>query len=389
MITLFAFLGVMAAILIGEWLSTFTRALIPSLFITALIFLFGFWTIFPKDIVAKASFGTEFVSLCVPLLLVHLGTSMSIRELASQWRAIIIALTGVCGTLLLTLTICTYLFNLPTVLAAVPAMVGGIVSALLMSENLKGLGLTSLAALPVYMIMFHSIFGYPITSYMLKKEARRLQKERDENPASQKMTVSTQKERPKVIDRMPADYRTSAFILVRMILVVLVAYGSSILLHNIINFNILCLLFGIVFSELGFLEKNILHKAGVFNWLMYGLTAYIFMQLNTSTPKGFISFIPEILTLLVLGTIGMYILSLIISKLLKFSKYMGFATALTALLGFPADYILTTDVIKELARDEEEKEYMTKQMLPPMLVGGFATVSIASIIIASVFIKFL
>ncbi|STY45071.1 Uncharacterised protein [Listeria grayi] len=122
---------------------------------------------------------------------------------------------------------------------------------------------------------------------------------------------------------------------------------------------------------------------------MYGLTAYIFMQLNTSTPKGFISFIPEILTLLVLGTIGMYIFSLIISKLLKFSKYMGFATALTALLGFPADYILTTDVIKELARDEEEKEYMTKQMLPPMLVGGFATVSIASIIIASVFIKFL
>ncbi|WP_256595447.1 hypothetical protein [Listeria grayi] len=113
------------------------------------------------------------------------------------------------------------------------------------------------------------------------------------------------------------------------------------------------------------------------------------MQLNTSTPKGFISFIPEILTLLVLGTIGMYIFSLIISKLLKFSKYMGFATALTALLGFPADYILTTDVIKELARDEEEKEYMTKQMLPPMLVGGFATVSIASIIIASVFIKFL
>lgn len=389
MVTFIAFLGVMAAILAGEWLSTYTKAFLPSLFITALIFLIGFWTIFPKDIVSKASFGTEFVSLCVPLLLVHLGTSMSIRELASQWKAVVIALLGVCGTLLLTLTIGTLIFDLPTVLAAVPAMVGGLVSALLMSENLNQLGLTSLAALPVYMIMFHGLFGYPITSFMLKKEARRLQKEHDENGSINYQETAAVKERPKLIERVKPDYRTSAFILVRMIIVVLISYGASLLLHNVINFNILCLLFGIAFSELGFLEKNVLEKAGVFSWLIYGLTAYIFTQLSTSTPKGFVSFIPEILLLLVLGVFGMFVISMFMSKYLKISKYMGFATALTALLGFPADYILTNDVIKDMARNEEEKQYMTKQMLPPMLVGGFATVSIASIIIASFFVKFL
>lgn len=113
------------------------------------------------------------------------------------------------------------------------------------------------------------------------------------------------------------------------------------------------------------------------------------MQLSTSTPKGFISYIPEIIVLLVLGVIGMYLVSFLLSKYLKLSKEMGFAVALTSLLGFPADYILTNDVIKDVSKDPNEVDYLTQNMLPPMLVGGFTTVSIASIIIASVFIKFI
>ncbi|MHC5252300.1 hypothetical protein ACYRFS_11710 [Listeria kieliensis] len=391
MATIAAFLAVMVAIFVGEWVSTWTKALIPSLFITSVIFIIGYWTIFPKDLVEKASFGVNFASICVPLLLVHLGTSMNLKQLARQWKAVAISLLGVCGTLLLTLTIGSFIFDLHTVLAAVPAMVGGIVSALLMSDSLNQIGLTSLATLPVYMIMFHGIFGYPITSIMLKKEARRLQTKFQSGNISQTESLEANEEEDskKFIEKLPNDYKTGAFILARVILVALIAFAASQLIHNFINFNILCLLFGVVFCELGFLEKNALHKAGVFNWLIYGLIAYIFMQLGTSTPKGFVSYIPEIIILLVLGVIGMYLISLLLSKYLKLSKEMGFAVALTSLLGFPADYILTNDVIKDVTKDPKEVNYLTKNMLPPMLVGGFTTVSIASIIIASIFIKFI
>lgn len=77
----------MAALFIGEWVSTKTRAMVPSIFVTALIFIIGFWTIFPKNIVKQATFGLNSASVCVPLLLVHLGTTMNIRELIEQWKA--------------------------------------------------------------------------------------------------------------------------------------------------------------------------------------------------------------------------------------------------------------------------------------------------------------
>ena len=42
-----------------------------------------------------------------------------------------------------------------------------------------------------------------------------------------------------------------------------------------------------------------------------------------------------------------------------------------------------------VAKDEGEERYLLDNTLPQMLVGGFATVSIASVIIASVFLKLL
>lgn len=68
---------------------------------------------------------------------------------------------------------------------------------------------------------------------------------------------------------------------------------------------------------------------------------------------------------------------------------MAFSVALTALYGFPPNYILTDEASKALAETPEEKEFLIDQMLPKMLVGGFTTVTIASVIIAGVFIKFL
>lgn len=376
----------MAALFIGEWVSTKARAMVPSIFVTALIFIIGFWTIFPKNIVEQATFGLNFASICVPLLLVHLGTTMNIRELIEQWKAVAIALLGVCGTILLCLTIGTLLFDWHTVLSAVPSLVGGLVAALLMSENLKAINLDSLAALPIYMLMFHGILGYPLTTILLKKEGNRLKKEFHQN--LQAMTGAKEvAERTKVITKIPTNYRTSAFALARTGFVAVLAVLFGTVTNNVINANVVCLIFGIVFCQLGFLEKDILKSAGVFNWLIYGLTAYIFAQLSTTTPSSLLGFIPEILVLIVLSIFGMFLISRLVYKWFGYSKEMAMTMTLTALFGFPADYILTNDVIKEVAENEKEEAYLTAHMMPKMLVGGFATVSIASIIVASVFIK--
>lgn len=66
---------------------------------------------------------------------------------------------------------------------------------------------------------------------------------------------------------------------------------------------------------------------------------------------------------------------------------MAFATSLTALYGFPADYILTLEVVKSLTDDPEEQEVLKDHMLPPMLVGGFVTVTIVSVVLAGIFVQ--
>ena len=64
---------------------------------------------------------------------------------------------------------------------------------------------------------------------------------------------------------------------------------------------------------------------------------------------------------------------------------MSLSIALNALYGFPPNFILTNDAIKALTDDPAEREHLTGQMMPKMLVGGFTTVTIASVIIGGIF----
>ncbi|MCX8736341.1 hypothetical protein [Lactobacillus sp. B4026] len=390
-----SFLVVMLFLMLGEWVSSLTHTYIPSVFMTAVLFVLGYWTFLPKDVVATASFGTNFSTICVGLLLVHLGTLMSLKKLLEQWRAVCIALLGVCGTLILTLTIGTLIFDWHTVVAAIPPLTGGLVSALLMTDGLKAQGIQTLVALPVSMFIFHSLFGYPLISWLLKKEGGRLVNEYQKQPVKQMAPTGLDNDSNEnnLFKKMPAKYQTSAFILVKVALIAALSSGLSIALktylHIDLNSNVICLIFGVLAHQVGFLESDVLTKAGVYNWLMYGLLAYIFAQLSLTTPHQMGTIIVQIIVLIMLGLLGMFIASSLLAKPFKMTWQMAYACSLTSLCGFPADYVITSEVSHEVANNKEEEAYLMENMMPKMLVGGFATVSVASIIIASVFLKLL
>ena len=122
---------------------------------------------------------------------------------------------------------------------------------------------------------------------------------------------------------------------------------------------------------------------------MYGLLAYVFGQLSATTPAVLGGIVLQIIVLIALGVLGMFLASRLLAKPFGMSWQMAFSCSLTALFGFPADYILTLEVARAMATTEDEEEYLTQQMMPKMLVGGFATVSVASVIIATIFLKLL
>lgn len=389
---LIAFTIVMCFLFIGEWVTTATKAYLPSIFVTAILFVAGFWTVLPKTVVSLATFGKGFSAVAIGLLLVHLGTLMNLHELIDQWRAVCIALLGVCGTIALTLTIGTLIFDWHTVVAAVPPLTGGLVAALLMTNGLKAAGIASLVALPVSMFIMHSLIGYPLTGWLLKKEGQRVVSEYHAGHIHKTGQFDKNKhelERKAMWSKVPKAYRTSAFIMFKLGLVAVFSYFVAGLLHNTINANVICLIFGVFFHQIGFLESDALGKAGVTNWLIYGLLAYVFAQLSITSPKALATVIIQIIVLIVLGILGMFLASWLLHKPFHLSSYMAFACSLTALFGFPADYVLTTEVARTVAKTEDEEEVILENTLNPMLVGGFATVSVASVIIASVFLKLL
>lgn len=392
-------LAIMAFILfIGELISIRTKAWIPSIFVSGVLFLIGYWTFFPEDIVTIGGIPPVVATLLIYLLITNMGTLLSLDELKKQWRTILIALSGILGIVVFLLAIGTLLFDFQTVIVAIPPLVGGLVSALIMSEGATAAGLPTLAVFAIVIYVIQGFAGYPLTSVMLKREGRNLlQKYRNnEMPDYTPLAVGTaeekvQDEKPKLFAALPEKYNTDFFKFFRLALVGYAAYLASTLAAPIVEISpyVLCLLFGVLARSIGFLERHPLQKANGFGFAIMALLLFIFDGLKTATPQMMLEILYPLIGSIIIGLAGMYIFSFIIGKILKVSKEMAFACSLTALYGFPADYIITVEVINALTQDEKEREMLTSRMLPPMLVAGFITVTIVSVILAGIFVGFL
>ncbi|TCO68290.1 hypothetical protein [Marinisporobacter balticus] len=385
-----AFTIILLVLTIGEIVSTKTKAFVPSVFVSAVLFLIGFWTVFPKDLIDQGSFVKPVVYVSMYLLLTHMGTLMSVRELLSQWKTVVIAMMGILGVCAMTLTIGKAFFGAKTVIVATPPLTGGVVASILMSSAANDLGLTSLAVLATCMYIMQGFIGYPITALCLKKEAKRLSNVFKDKKDNEQIIEKSKEEglgKKKLIPSLSEKYQTSYFILLKLGIVACLAHFAAPYIH--LNEFVVCLIFGVLACQIGFLEERALNKANAFGWMMTVLMAFIFASLSKATPAMLGEIVGPLLGIIVLGVIGMAILSTLAGKLLGYSKEMAFSVALTALFGFPADYILTIEAVKAVCKTEEEKEFVLEDMLPKMLVGGFTTVTIASVIIAGIFVKML
>ncbi len=396
-----AFVIVVLILLIGDWVAVRTKAWVPSMFISAVLFLIGYWTFFPKDIVSVAGVPPVVATMLMYLLITNMGTLLSLKELKAQWKTILIAIAGILGIIVFLLGIGTFIYGFETMVVAIPPLVGGVVSALIMSEGAKEAGLATLSVFAIVIYVMQGFAGYPLTSIMLKKEGKRLLtqyrngeltvKAQANAAAEVAATAETSGMELKLFKNIPEKYNTDFFKFFRLALVAFLAYLVSTLLAPIVSVSpfVLCLLFGIIAKSIGFLEKQVLQKANGFGFAIMALMLFIFDGLKQATPGMMLEIIYPLIGTIIIGVIGMYIFSFIAGKILKVSKEMAFAVSLTALYGFPADYIITNEVIKSLTNDEKEKEVLTSHMLPPMLVGGFITVTIVSVILAGIFVKFL
>lgn len=393
-----AFLVLAIVYYIGEFIGTKTKAWIPSVFVTACLFLVGYWTFFPKDIVVLAGLGAPLGGIvAIMLCITHMGTIISIKQLMQQWKVIVITLAGLAGMVAFCWFIVMPIVGREYVIAGLPPLTGGIVAATMMSTAAAEKGLVTASVLAIAMYVCQGFAGYPLTAIMLKKEGRKLLTAFRNGEVEVAATGSVDSDagnmkveevaKKKLIPPVPEKYSSTAFILGKLMVS---AYISS-LLAKVTGLNqaVWALILGIALTELGFLDKDSLNKAKSYGFLMFVLMIFVFAGLKDATPEMLGKALGPMVIIIVIGVAGMALTSIIAGRILGISWNMAFAVSLTALYGFPPNYILTEESVKALAETKEEHEYLMGKMLPMMIVGGFITVTITSVVIAGFFVNLL
>lgn len=382
---------ILGALALGELVSIKTKAIIPSVFVTALIFLGGYWTIFPADILEIAGFVTPIVLTSMLFLITHMGTMLSIRELSAQWKSFTISLCGIIGICFGTLILGRVFFDWEMLVIATPPLTGGVVASIIMSEAATARGLDDLAVLAVVMYVMQGFVGYPLTAFFLRAEGKSLLKRFREGSIDNIESTEDLPEDQKIrlIPAMPKEYQTTYIVLFKLSILVCLAVFLTQLTNEVVSRYVVCLIIGVIGAETGFIERKPLVVSGTFGFYITGLMAFIFGGLAKATPEMLTNLIVPFVGIIGFGVIGLIAFSFIAGKVLKESIPMACAISLNALFGFPANYALTTEAAKSLGETEVEKEVLLNHMLPKMLVGGFTSVTIVSVVIAGIFVKLL
>ncbi|MCD5324345.1 MULTISPECIES: hypothetical protein [Pontibacillus] len=387
--------GVLA---IGEMVSFKTRAKLPSLLVASVLFYLLVQSgVVPSNIIESSTL-TAIGTVMIPVLLVHLGTTVPLEGLKQQYKAVLISLAGLLFSVLLILFVIPIFFDFESALAGAGPLTGGLIAYLVTSDALKEMGFENLVTIAICVYILQKIMGMPVTSFLLRKYAYHFKEsgaaERhmaasvaaDASYEDEEVEATEQESEKRYL--LPKHYLDSPFILLFMILIAgTIAYGLGEVTG--VHQSIYGLILGIAGSYFGIFPPKALEKANAFGLAMVSLLLIVLSSLADVTPAQIWDVLPVIVSIIAIGTAGLVVGGFIASKLLKWHPYKGISVALTALYGFPADYLLAQEVSRSVGETEEEQNAIFDDILSPMLIGGFVSVSSASIIIASILVKLL
>lgn len=225
----------------------------------------------------------------------------------------------------------------------------------------------------------------PLAMNFMRKYAAKIQKDMD-NGSFVPMSSETETLKVEKKSKKQGAFKSSATLKLFYIFV-----GASIgtVLGTVtpIHATLWCLAIGIIGLKIGIYEPKALERANSFTLTMIGIIFVVIGSMAGVTPTQVIDNLPSVILILLIGTFGIALGGYIISKLVKWHPYKGMPVALTALFGFPGDYILCEEVARSVARNEKEEKAIFDELLAPMVIGGFTTVTVASVVIASVLIQ--
>ncbi len=328
----------------------------------------------------------------VGFIIVHLGTLISIDDFRRQWRTLIVGIVTVLG-IGVALLAAAALFGdrapggyegvasaLDFVIAGTGALSGGTISVLIVQEAALGYGLTAVAIFPVLIAALQGLVGFPLTSVILRREAQRLKQEYRAGDLRPAAAVDA---RAETATRLPAALRTTAGTLLVIGLVVLVSIGVNDLTDGVLNTFVVALLLGITLRATGVLKPSTLAGIDALGLMMISILILVFAPLAGVSPADVRALALPLLLAFVFGLAGIALFAGVTGKLLGYSVPMSIGIGLTALYGFPGTLILSQEAARGAGETPQEVAAIEGDILPKMIVAGFSTVTITSVVVTS------
>ena len=370
---------------ISEVFAEKTHGYISHMVFGAIISLALFWTgLVPQTLAVDSTLMTSLSAFAAAMIIVNMGTTIELETLMAQWKTVVICCTGLIGLGVLAFTVGVAAFGKEYALCAAPPIAGAIIAYQIVAEAATAAGRIDLAGYAALFLGLQSIIGMPVASFCLKRELIKMKRNGTLMTGQESKSKITLPKMRLFKDPAPI-FNSSTFKMAKLGIAAIIAVTLTNLTGGKLNVNISYLIVGVLLTRMNFLQKNILVSGGGYTFCIICMYALLTNGYAAVSPTDLARMILPIIGMFAIGVTGISIGSVVCGKLVGYSPLMSIAVAMTALFGYPGTEIISKEVCSSMENfSEEEKAAALNFVMPRMIVGGFTTVTIASVVFAGI-----
>lgn len=371
----------------GNFISNKTKAYISSLIPAVIIFIVLMYSgIIPADICTTSGLTGMLNAFVIPLCVVDVGTKLSIKKILPEWKSFATVLAASIGIIIVCFTIGILILGRQRSIAAIPPLTGALLATTVVQQAAAEAGNNAIGVFAMIVLVLQTILALPIATFALKMYFKDIKKKGiiDNNAP----ILADEKEEKYILPRIPKSWDSSYMIIFKMAIVAyigaVVGNGLAAPTKNILSPTLMYVLFGLIASEIGFLERGPLEKSNSVGIIYLALFSVLMSTFSSVTLETLVSQIVPALIVIFIGLIGIAVLSAAAGKLFKVSPWLSIAIGTCCYLGYPGSQIVVEETVRGSDLTDDEKSKVTKTVLPKMIIGYLSS-AIISIVCAGIF----
>ena len=371
----------------GNFISNKTKAYISSLIPAVIIFIVLMYSgIIPADICTTSGLTGMLNAFVIPLCVVDVGTKLSIKKILPEWKSFATVLAASIGIIIVCFTIGILILGRQRSIAAIPPLTGALLATTVVQQAAAEAGNNAIGVFAMIVLVLQTILSLPVATFALKMYFKDIRKKGiiDNNAP----ILADEKEEKYILPRIPKSWDSSYMIIFKMAIVAyigaVVGNGLAAPTKNILSPTLMYVLFGLIASEIGFLERGPLEKSNSVGIIYLALFSVLMSTFSSVTLETLVSQIVPALIVIFIGLIGIAVLSAAAGKLFKVSPWLSIAIGTCCYLGYPGSQIVVEETVRGSDLTDDEKSKVTKTVLPKMIIGYLSS-AIISIVCAGIF----